>query len=191
MTQEDITKQTEPTENATNAKSDDTLNNNSDTAQDETTAILDDKGENLSEKLAVAEDKFMRLFAEFENYKRRTNKERIDLFKTANQEVLIALLPVLDDFERSLKVMDAANDINAIKEGISLISNKLNSILLNKGLKPIDVNPSDDFNVDFHEAITIIPAPSAELKGKIIDVVEKGFMLNDKVIRFAKVVIGE
>ncbi len=158
---------------------------------EEINATLDDKNENLAEKLAESEDKYLRLFAEFENYKRRTNKERIDLFKTANQEVLVALLPILDDFERSLKAMDNATEIDSVKEGILLVSNKLNNTLQQKGLKLIDVAAGNEFNVDFHEAITSIPAPADEMKGKIIDVVEKGYMLNEKVIRFAKVVIGE
>jgi molecular chaperone GrpE len=158
---------------------------------EEKNAILDDKNENLADKLAESEDKYLRLFAEFENFKRRTNKERIELFKTANQEVLIALLPVLDDFERSLKAMESATEISSIKEGIILVNNKLSNILQQKGLKPIDVAPGNDFNVDFHEAITSVPAPTEDMKGKIIDVVENGYMLNDKVIRFAKVIIGE
>lgn len=158
---------------------------------DDLNAILDDKGANLAEKLAESEDKYLRLFAEFENYKRRTNKERIDLFKTANQEVLVALLPILDDFERSLKAMEAAKEVTSVKEGISLVNNKLNNTLQQKGLKQIEVAAGDEFNVDLHEAITSIPAPSEDMKGKIIDVVEKGYMLNEKVIRFAKVVIGE
>ncbi|MFN4082157.1 MAG: nucleotide exchange factor GrpE [Bacteroidia bacterium] len=158
---------------------------------DEPIAKLDDKGENLADKLAEAEDKFLRLFAEFENYKRRTNKERVELFKTANQEVLQALLPVLDDFDRSVKAADTATAIEAVKEGIVLVQHKLTNILSSKGLKAIEVKQGDDFNVDFHEAITSIPAPTEETKGKIVDVVEKGYLLNDKVIRFAKVVIGE
>lgn len=159
--------------------------------KDEPQAILDDKGENLADKLAEAEDKFLRLYAEFENYKRRTNKERIEMIKTANQEVLVALLPVLDDFDRSLKAAETTTDIAALKEGILLINHKLHQILGSKGLKAIETKQGEEFNVDFHEAVTSIPAPSDDMKGKIIDVVEKGYLLNDKVIRFVKVVIGE
>jgi molecular chaperone GrpE len=136
------------------------------------------------------EDKYLRLYAEFENYKRRTSAERMDLFKTANQEVLISLLPVLDDFERALKAMQKATEVSAVKEGVELVNNKLNSILSSKGLKPMDCK-GKPFDSDFHEAITNIPAPTEDLKGKVVDEVEKGYFLNDKVIRFAKVVVGE
>lgn len=136
------------------------------------------------------EDKYLRLYAEFDNFRRRTAAERIELFKTANQEVLVALLPVLDDFERAMKSIQNAADVNAVKEGVELVSNKLRSILVQKGLKPMDAI-GKEFDSEYHEAITKIPAPSEELKGKVVDEVEKGYFLNDKVIRFAKVVIGE
>jgi molecular chaperone GrpE len=141
-------------------------------------------------ELKQVEDKYLRLYAEFDNYKRRTNSERIELFKTANQEVLVSLLPVLDDFERALKAMQNATEISAVKEGVELVSNKLGSILASKGVKPMDTK-GKPFDSDFHEAITNIPAPSDELKGKVVDEVEKGYFLHDKVIRFAKVVVGE
>jgi len=145
--------------------------------------------EKLQEDLANEKDKFLRLFAEFENYKKRTTKERIDLFKTANQEVLQAMLPVLDDFDRAWNQISKSNDENLVK-GVELIHDKLKSTLISKGLEIVDINVGDDFNADFAEAITQIPAPSDDLKGKIVDVIEKGYKLGDKIIRFPKVVIG-
>lgn len=141
-------------------------------------------------ELKSVEDKYLRLYAEFDNYKRRTAAERIELFKTANQEVLVALLPVLDDFERALKAMQTAKEVDAVKEGIDLVSSKLKNILTGKGLKAME-SIGKDFDSDYHEAITKIPAPSDDLKGKVVDEVEKGYFLGDKVVRFAKVVIGE
>ncbi|MEA1787042.1 nucleotide exchange factor GrpE [Arenibacter sp. GZD96] len=148
-----------------------------------------DEVASLKEEVAKEKDKFLRLFAEFENYKKRTTKERIDLFRTAGQEVIASLLPVLDDFDRALKELSKSEDKNLFT-GIELISNKLNETLKNKGLKEVAANPGDAFNADMHEAITQIPAPNKKMKGKIIDVVEKGFMLGDKIIRHPKVVVG-
>jgi molecular chaperone GrpE len=146
--------------------------------------------EQLKEELAKEKDKFIRLFAEFENYKRRTAKERIDLFKTAGEDVMRAMLPVLDDFDRAWIEISKTEEKELLK-GVELISSKLRDTLKNKGLEPITVTQGDTFNADDHEAITQIPAPSKELKGKIIEVVEKGYKLGDKVIRFPKVVIGQ
>jgi molecular chaperone GrpE len=129
------------------------------------------------------------LFAEFENYKKRTSKERLDLFKTANQEVLQALLPVLDDFDRAMVQISKSED-EVLLKGVELIHNKLSDILKSKGLERVELNAGDAFDADFAEAITQIPAPSEDLKGKIVDVVEKGYKLGDKIIRFPKVVIG-
>jgi len=145
--------------------------------------------EKLEEDLAKEKDKFLRLFAEFENYKKRTTKERIDLFKTANQEVLQAMLPILDDFDRAMIEIYKTDDENLIT-GVTLIHEKLKNTLVSKGLEQVEINPGDDFNADFAEAITQIPAPSADLKGKIVDVIEKGYKLGDKIIRFPKVIIG-
>lgn len=145
--------------------------------------------EKLEEELAKEKDKFLRLFAEFENYKKRTAKERIDLFKTANQEVLQAMLPVLDDFDRAIVQIARSEDENLIK-GVELIHDKLKNTLSSKGLEQVEVGIGDVFDADFAEAITQIPAPSPELKGKIVDVVEKGYKLGDKIIRFPKVVTG-
>lgn len=146
--------------------------------------------EQLQEELAKEKDKFLRLFAEFENFKKRTTKERIDLFKTANQEVLQAMLPVLDDFDRAM-VQIAKSEDEVLLKGVELIHEKLKNTLISKGLEQIDIRTGDSFNADFAEAITQIPAPSDDLKGKIVDVVEKGYKLGDKIIRFPKVVIGQ
>ena len=145
--------------------------------------------EQLAQDLAKEKDKFLRLFAEFENYKKRTSKERIDLFKTANQEVLLAMLPVLDDFDRATVEINKSDDEN-LKKGVELIHEKLKSTLVAKGLEQVEVRAGDAFNADFAEAITQIPATSDKLKGKIVDVIEKGYKLGDKIIRFPKVVIG-
>lgn len=143
----------------------------------------------LEEELAKEKDKFLRLFAEFENYKKRTTKERIDLFKTANQEVLQAMLPVLDDFDRAMTQISKSED-EVLLKGVELIHEKLKSTLVGKGLEEVEIKAGDVFNADFAEAITQIPAPSDDLKGKIVDVIEKGYKLGDKIIRFPKVVIG-
>ena len=146
--------------------------------------------EQLALDLAAEKDKFLRLFAEFENYKKRTSKERIEWFKTANQEVLVALLPVLDDFDRAMQQISKSDD-EALVKGVELIHEKLKSTLVGKGLEQVELKAGDDFNADFAEAITQIPAPSEDLKGKIVDVIEKGYKLGDKIIRFPKVVIGQ
>ena len=145
--------------------------------------------EQLSADLAQEKDKFLRLFAEFENYKRRTTKERIELFSTASQDVIKALLPVLDDFDRALLEM-SKSEATELSKGVELIKNKLFSTLEQKGLELVEVKSGEVFNADGHEAITQIPAPTDDMKGKIIDVIEKGYKLGDKVIRFPKVVIG-
>ncbi|REG87194.1 nucleotide exchange factor GrpE [Winogradskyella sediminis] len=147
--------------------------------------------EQLQDQLAAEKDKFMRLFAEFENYKKRTTKERIELFKTASQDVMVAMLPVLDDFERALLHIEDDKEAEELRKGVLLIYNKLVNTLEQKGLSKIEVGQGDPFDADHHEAVTQIPAPSEDLKGKIIDVVERGYKLGDKVIRFPKVVIGQ
>lgn len=145
--------------------------------------------ERLREDVAKEKDKFLRLFAEFENYKKRTSKERIDLFKTAGQEVIVSLLPVLDDFERALKELAKSDDKEMFK-GVELISGKFKETLKSKGLEDLQVKAGDAFDADIHEAITQIPAPSKKMKGKVIDVIEKGFKLGDRIIRHPKVVVG-
>jgi len=142
------------------------------------------------EKLDELNDKFLRLYSEFDNYRRRTSKEKLELSKTASEEVILDLLPVLDDFERALKAAEEVKDCGAVKEGMQLIYSKLNGILTKKGLAPIEAH-GKEFDTDFHEAITYIPSPSDKLKGKVVDEIEKGYMLHDKVIRFTKVVIGQ
>lgn len=145
--------------------------------------------EQLTADLAAEKDKFLRLFAEFENYKRRTSKERIDLFKTANQDVLQALLPIMDDFDRAMIEIRKSEDQILLK-GVELIQDKFKNILVAKGLEEVEIKAGDKFDADFAEAITQIPAPTDDLKGKIVDVIEKGYKLGDKIIRFPKVVIG-
>lgn len=158
--------------------------------QDDTT-VEQTAEEQLAEELKSEKDKFLRLFAEFENYKRRTSKERVELFKTASEDVMVSLLPVLDDFERALMHINEDKEAEELRKGVELIYQKLLSNLEQKGLSKIEVNSGDVFNADDHEAVTQIPAPSDDMKGKIIDVIERGYKLGDKVIRFPKVVIGQ
>nr|WP_185147114.1 nucleotide exchange factor GrpE [Chryseobacterium sp. KBW03] len=141
------------------------------------------------ELLAEEKDRYIRLYAEFENYKKRTSKEKMEFFQYANQEMMVSMLGVLDDFERALKEI-AKNGNPADLQGVELIYQKFKNKLTEKGLQTMEVKAGDSFNVDFHEAITQIPAPSEDLKGKIVDVIETGYTLGDKVIRFAKVVTG-
>lgn len=141
-------------------------------------------------QLQEQKDKFLRLYAEFDNFKKRTAKERLELIKTAGQDIIVDLLPVLDDFDRAEKSMLGNDDVNVAKEGFKLIKEKLYSKLENKGLSVMD-SQDKDFDADFHEAITEIPAPNEELKGKVVDVIEKGYTLNQKIIRYAKVVVGK
>ncbi|MGB0366337.1 MAG: nucleotide exchange factor GrpE [Flavobacteriaceae bacterium] len=142
-----------------------------------------------NEALATEKEKFLRLFAEFENYKKRTSKERIELFKTAGQEVISSMLPVVDDFNRALKEAEKQEN-SADFEGFRLISNKLNETLKSKGLVAVEVNPGDAFDPEKHEAITQIPA-GEDQSGKIIDVTEQGYQLGEKIIRYPKVVVGQ
>ncbi len=160
------------------------VNNEENAAETANESVRDFEAE-LLEK----DDKYLRLYAEFENYKRRTLAERIELFKTAGQEIMLAMIPVLDDFERALKAMENATDVASVKQGIDLVSHKFKNTLVAKGLKPME-SIGQAFNADLHEAITNIPAPSEDMKDKIIDEVEKGYYLGDKVIRYAKVVVG-
>ena len=145
---------------------------------------------NLEDQIKIEKDKFLRLFAEFESYKRRTATERIELFSTASEEVMISLLPVLDDFDRASIEIEKDKD-NEILKGIVLIKNKLIDSLKSKGLSLIEINKGDEFNADHHEAVTQIDSPDKNMKGKIIDIIEKGYKLGEKVIRYPKVVIGK
>ncbi|AQG82326.1 nucleotide exchange factor GrpE [Spirosoma montaniterrae] len=142
-----------------------------------------------NQEIAELKDKYLRLYADFENFRRRTAKEKLDLIGNANEGLLQALIPVVDDFERAMLSIEKTDDIAAIKEGIALIYNKLFKTLETKGLRPM-VSKGEPFDADLHESITQFPAPSEDLKGKVIDEVEKGYFLNDKVIRFAKVIVG-
>ncbi|WP_316803772.1 nucleotide exchange factor GrpE [Pedobacter nototheniae] len=163
---------------------------NSDAVTNETEQAVElSAEEKLQAEVQQLNDKYLRLYAEFDNYKRRTQKERVELLQTAGKDVIVSLLTVLDDFDRALKAMETAADVEPVKEGVLLVHNKLKNILAQKGLKDVE-SISKEFDTDFHEAITNIPAPTADLKGKVIDEVEKGYTLNDNVIRFAKVVVG-
>ena len=169
---------------------------NLDTNSQNTEKTEQENQENMSQKptaeelLAEEKDRYIRLYAEFENYKKRTLKEKNEFYLYASKDLMTSMLGILDDFERALKEI-AKNGNESDLKGVELIYQKFRNKLIEKGLKPIDVNVGDDFNVDFHEAITQIPSPTPELKGKIVDVIETGYQLHDKVIRFAKVVTGK
>ena len=143
------------------------------------------------EELSAAKDKYLRLYAEFENYRRRTAKERLDLVKTANEELILDLLSVVDDLERSLQIFADKEEVAPMYEGIKLVHNKFEKVLTQKGLKPMELEPGSDFDTEYHEAVAQIPAPEDKLKGKIVDVIDKGYFLGEKVLRYAKVVIGQ
>lgn len=145
----------------------------------------------LQDELAESKDKYLRLYSEFDNFRRRTSKEKLDLMQTANEDLMSALIPIIDDFDRADKAYDEKeSDVKAMKEGIDLISSKFQKILEQKGLTAMKSDVGMDFDPDFHEAITQIPAPKKKLKGKVVDVIEKGYMLKEKVVRYAKVVTG-
>lgn len=164
--------------------------------QVEAAAIADEQSEialteleKVQAELAEMKDKFLRLHAEFDNFKRRTSKEKIDTMLTANRELMVALLPTLDDFDRTNKSLESVESVSALKEGVSLVFGKLVRTLEQKGLKPLETIGTV-FDSELHEAVTQIPAPSEKMKGKVVDELEKGYYLNDKIIRYAKVVIG-
>ena len=135
-------------------------------------------------------EKYIRLYSEYENYRKRTAKEKIDLIISASENVIKELLPILDDFERAIDNNKNVEDASVLKEGFDLIYSKMHKGLVNQGLKPMEAN-GKDFDSEIHEAITKIPAPNEKLKGKVVDVIEKGYQINEKVIRYAKVVVGE
>ncbi|MCK9156686.1 MAG: nucleotide exchange factor GrpE [Paludibacteraceae bacterium] len=149
-----------------------------------------DKLAELEAKCQTMHEDYLRLFAEFDNYRKRTLKEKSELIKSAGENILVDILPLVDDFERANKSMENSDSVKGIREGVNLIYNKLMNFLSSKGVKAIETEGMD-FDTEYHEAITTIPAPKSELKGKIVDCTQKGYMLNDKVIRFSKVVIGE
>ncbi len=156
----------------------------------DTTAQDTDKGDDLQKKYDELNDRYLRLMAEFDNYRKRTLKEKMDLTKYAEEDVIKGILPVVDNMERAIKSLESATDVNAVKEGIDLIYKKFLEFLEKRGIKEIEALHKE-LDTDLHEAVTKFAAPSEDLKGKIIDVIEKGYYLHDKVIRYAKVVVGE
>lgn len=167
-----------------------TQNENNETSA-ETSDTETSLEETLQNEVNSLKDKYTRLFAEFDNYKKRTSKERVELIQTAGKEVIEKLLPILDDFDRALNAMENAQEVESIKEGVELIHNKFKNTLQSQGLKAMEDAKGQPFDADLQEAITTAPAPEDSLKDKIIDVIEKGYYLNDKVLRYAKVVIGK
>ncbi|MCL4816224.1 MAG: nucleotide exchange factor GrpE [Flavobacteriales bacterium] len=166
------------------------LDKNESSAAETNAAKNKDEKEDLQKKAEELNDKYLRLYSDFDNYRKRTQREKVELIKFAGEEIISALLPVIDDFDRAIKNMNENADFNSIKEGIELIHNKFLSILKSKGLENIEDSRGKELNVEMHEAITQIEAPSHELKGKIVDELEKGYKLNGKVIRYTKVVTG-
>jgi len=161
-------------------------NNSEDGSENKHEAALTE----LQKKYDTVNDKYLRLYSEFENFRRRTAKEKLDLMKNAGSDVVEEILPVVDDFDRAISSNENNDDPEALKEGFKLIHHKLLHLLQNKGLKPMD-SINEPFDTEYHEAITNIPAPSEDMKGKVIDVAEKGYFFNDKVLRYAKVVVGQ
>lgn len=160
------------------------------TGEDEQEAKSDLEIKVLQEKLNAANDKYLRLSAEFDNYRKRTLKEKAELTKSAGEQILEKILPVMDNFERALQSMETATDVPALREGVQLIYTTFRDFLSQHGVKEIEC-VNTDFNPDLQEAVTKIPAPSEEMKGKVVDCIQKGYTLYDKVIRFPKVVVGE
>ncbi|MEM9896982.1 MAG: nucleotide exchange factor GrpE [Bacteroidota bacterium] len=178
---EDKASQEESSEDAESSENE----NNDETAAEE----KNDSVPTPEEQIAEAKDKYLRLYSEFENFRRRTSKEKLDLISTANKDLMADLIPVIDDFERAIKASEESDDVKALKEGLDLVYNKFKKSLETKGLTKMEVQKGDEFNDDQHEAITQIPADKG-LEGKIVDVVESGYTLGEKVVRFAKVVVG-
>lgn len=177
---EEETQETKNQENST------ILNNENQSSENKS----NDDVESFEQKYDQLNDSYLRLVAEFDNYRKRTIREKAEILKTAGESILVNILPLIDDFERGLKAMENAEDLNSVKEGVDLIYSKFISFLSQNGVKAIETE-NQLFDMDKHEAITTIPAPSEDLKGKIVDCVSKGYVLNDKVIRFPKVVVGE
>jgi molecular chaperone GrpE len=144
----------------------------------------------LKAQLAEQKEKYLRLFADFDNYKKRSAKERLELLNTAGKDIILSILPTIDDFERAILAAENAKDVESVKEGMILIKNKFFSSLEQRGLKAMN-SMGEPFNPEIQEAITEVPAPNEEMKGKVLDVIEKGYLLNEKIIRFAKVVVGK
>ena len=187
--QEAATMQQEPKTNQAEEATEEKLLLDEDTSKE--VVALNEALAALQKKYDELNDAHLRLMAEFDNYRKRTLREKAEMIKSAGESVLVNLLPLIDDLERGLKSAEETTDIVAVKEGLALIYSKFLNFLKQNGVTPIDTSNHCDFDTTFHEAITTIPAPSEELKGKIIDSVQKGYMLRDKVIRFAKVIVGE
>lgn len=177
--------QDEKVEENTEAQASEEANENEESAQEEISAE-----EKLTQELAEQKDKFLRLYSEFENFRKRTAKEKLDLITTANEGLILSILPIIDDFERALKANAEVEDAQAIRDGVVLIKDKFVKILDGKGLNAIEIPENGEFDTELHEAITQIPAPTEEQKGKVIDCVETGYKLGEKVIRYSKVVVG-
>lgn len=191
LTQDEVKEQTENTasEVETDVNEESTTEETITEAPSETEALTAEL-EKLKAEKAELNDKYLRMFAEFQNYRRRTAKEKLDITQTAGRRVIVALLPVLDDFNRAKKAANDDDSIEAFSEGVQLVYEKLHNIMEKQGVKALETN-GEVFNADIHEALTEIPAPTEELKGKIIDTIESGYALNDKIIRYAKVVVGK
>ncbi|MCQ2225034.1 MAG: nucleotide exchange factor GrpE [Paludibacteraceae bacterium] len=159
-------------------------------ASEETTQTPEEKIKELEEKVAKQHDEYIRLYADFENFRKQNLKARAELIKSAGEGIFNNILPLVDDFERAMEAMGNATEVDSVKEGVNMIYNKFNTFLSQNGVTPIETEGAD-FNVDFHEAITMIPAPSEDMKGKVVACTQKGYMLNEKVLRFAKVVVGQ
>ncbi len=157
--------------------------------EDQNAIETENEVEKLKAELELSNDKYVRLYAEFDNFKRRTSRERVELIQSAGKDVISNLLTVLDDMDRALKMMESATELGSVIEGVELINQKFKKILQQEGLKEMN-SIGEPFDADYHEAITNVPAPSADMKGKVVDEVEKGYLLNDKVLRYAKVVVG-
>jgi len=175
---------------ATQDAENNTANPADDTVKDEKEPEKKVAEEELTAKLAEMQDRYLRLSAEFDNYRKRNLREKMEMTKSAGESVILKIIPVIDDFDRALLSMADTNDVNAVKAGIELIYNKFSEFLKQSGVKEIE-SLKQEFNSDLHEAVTKIPAPDESLKGKVIDVIQKGYSLNDKIIRFPKVVVGE
>lgn len=184
--QEDVVPENETVEQI----ADNTSETNSDNQTQATDETCESKIEILEKKVEELNDKYLRLIAEYGNYRKRTLKEKMELAKTAGEKLIVGILPVVDDFDRALQHLGKASDLDAVKAGIELIHNKFMNFLGQQGVKEIETN-NQNFDADLHEAVTKIPAPSEDMKGKIVDCVQKGYLLEEKVIRYPKVVVGE
>ena len=187
-------KMTEPREDFTGEDASSTMNINADENQSGSShlnePITDSETDKLKAEILELKDKYIRQAAEFDNFRKRSAKERLELIQTASREVMVSLLSVLDDSERAEKQMDSSEDIAAIRQGVKLVFNKLRNTVSAKGLRPMQ-SIGENFNPDQHEAITEVPAPTEAMKGKVVDEMEKGYYLGEKIIRFAKVVVGK